>query len=267
MTPYRPHTPTAWFPVPPEPAAAGGPAPATMLFCLPHAGAGASAYRRWPALVGAAAEVVPVQLPGRENRFGEPPATRADEVVDELADRMLERAAHHPRMVLFGHSMGALLGYELAHALTARGRAPDHLFASAHRAPSLPRGRDDVHRLPREELVAHLMRMEGTQPEVLAHPDLLDLLLPVVRADYALCETYRFTPRPPLSVPITVLGGSGDPGVRPEHLTAWEELTTGPFRSHLLPGGHFYLHDRLADIVSVLTAGPGALAAPAGGTV
>ncbi|MFD6889359.1 thioesterase II family protein [Streptomyces sp. NPDC059957] len=266
MTSRPPYAPTPWFPVPPLPAAAGT-EPATVLFCLPHAGAGASAYRHWPALLGTAAEVVPVQLPGRENRFGEPPATRTSELVDELVDRMLERAAHHPRLALFGHSMGALLGHELAHALTARGRTPDHLFASAYRAPSLPRATEDVHRLPREELIAHLGRMEGTPPQVFAHPELVDLLLPVIRADYALCETYRFTARPPLRTPVTVFGGSEDPGVGPEHLAAWAELTTGPFRSHVLPGGHFYLHDRLDDVLSAVAAALGAPAAvPRGST-
>ncbi|MFF5455490.1 thioesterase II family protein [Streptomyces sp. NPDC012950] len=258
MNPYpAASAPSPWFPLPPEPAADTG----TVLFCLPHAGAGASVYRRWPALLADVAEVVPVQLPGRESRFGEPRHTRTAQVVDALADHVLERAARHPRLAVFGHSMGALLAHELAHALADRGRAPGHLFVSGYRAPSLPRPSEDVHRLPREELIAHLGRMEGTHPEVLAHPELLDLLLPVLRADYELCETHRHTPRPPLSAPVTAFGGDADPGVAPAHLEAWAELTTGPFRHHLLPGGHFYLNDRLPDVLALLADGLRALPA------
>jgi surfactin synthase thioesterase subunit len=219
-----------------------------QLFCLPHAGGGAAAYRDWQAALGPEVEVVPARLPGREARFAEAPVTSAAEVVERLAGPLLARA--EGPFALFGHSMGALLAYELAHELVARGRPPVHLVVSGHPAPQRVRrsSGEAVHTLPGPALVRHLRAFQGPADEVLNHPEMLELLLPVIRADYRLCETHRFADRPPLPLPVTALGGAHDPGVGPEDVRAWQEETSDRFSYDILPGGHFYLHARLETV-------------------
>ncbi|MGW2090191.1 thioesterase II family protein [Streptomyces sp. NPDC001880] len=222
------------------------------LFCLPHAGAGASAYRGWQARVGPDVEVAPVQLPGREARFSEPPVTSAAEIARELCEHLVERAGGKP-FALFGHSMGALLAYELTHELVGAGRPPVHLVVSGYGAPNLPRPAvyGVVHQLPDDRLARHIEGLQGTAGEVLQHPELLELLLPVLRADYELCETYRFVERPPLPVPVTALGGTEDPATTEPMLRAWGGLTTAAFTATGYPGGHFYLTEQLDDVTRV----------------
>jgi medium-chain acyl-[acyl-carrier-protein] hydrolase len=196
------------------------------VFLFHHAGGSASSYRLGKHLPPDV-EVCPVQLPGRENRFAEPLLTDVGTVVSELADAI---PADLP-FVFFGHSMGALLAYEVARRLP-----PEHLVVSAHRAPHLPdttplRGLDD------DALVARLVE---TIP-VLADPDLREIFLPILRADLTLCETYRFTPGAPLPCPVTVLGGTEDDLVGEAELAAWRTHTSAAFAVRMVPGGHFYL--------------------------
>jgi surfactin synthase thioesterase subunit len=231
----------SWFP----PPTSQRPDARLRLFCLPHGGAGASAYRPWSDHTPAHVEVVPVQLPGRETRFSEPPARSTAEVVDALIDPLLTRAGDD--YALFGHSLGALLAYELAHAATTAGHPPAHLFVSGHPAPHLPPRTENtvvVHELPDEDLMTHVARQDGTPATLLRYPDLMRSLLPVLRADFQICETYQHPTRPPLPHPITAVGGTKDPNTSPTDLLAWRELTTERFRSQLFPGGHFYLLDR-----------------------
>ncbi|WP_235030415.1 thioesterase II family protein [Nonomuraea solani] len=229
------------------------PEAAAQLFCLPHAGAGASAYRDWQDKIGPDVEVVPVQLPGREARFAEPFVTSATEMAAALAGPLLERATGDRPFALFGHSMGALLAYELTHQLIAYGRPPVHLIVSGYAPPHLPYdpAYQIVHQMPDPRLVAHIEALQGTAGEVLDHPELLELLLPVIRADYELCETYRFEDRPPLPVALTALGGADDPEAGEKTLPAWRELTAASFTVDIFPGGHFYLHAHLDEVTGI----------------
>jgi medium-chain acyl-[acyl-carrier-protein] hydrolase len=228
----------------------------TRLFCLPFAGAGASVYRSWrggaPSL-----EICPVQLPGREERFREAPQRRLDELaallVGELGPRLDEPYA------LFGYSMGALLAFEVAHRAVAAGRLPPvALFAAAAAAPHLQDRREPLHRLPDADLVAALRRMDGTPPEVLGEAELLELLLPVIRADFEVCETWTPAARVPLACPIVAFGGSADPTVPSDRLDAWAEVTSGAFRAVRFAAAHFFLrsHEReiLARVQETMTA-------------
>ncbi|MGF1428295.1 thioesterase II family protein [Kitasatospora sp. LaBMicrA B282] len=253
MSPQHPTAAGAWIrrltPRPAPSIVAGsthaGAAPAgptrLRLICLHPAGAGASLYRDWPAALPADVEVLAVQLPGRETRLFDPCLTDYRQVVDEL------HAALRPlltgRYALFGHSMGAMLGYGLALAAAEHGDpAPVRLLVSGCGGPgSAPRepGRADW---SDEELVADLRKMGGTPEEVLAQPDLLDLILPPLRADYQVCEGY-YQPRPQaprLSCPISVLGGRDD-NVTPADLDLWSAVTTADTSVRLFDGGHFFL--------------------------
>ncbi|KOY55767.1 hypothetical protein ADK59_23385 [Streptomyces sp. XY332] len=236
-----------WFP-----SVAGAPAEGLPLLCLPHAGGGATAYRTWPDALTPYARAVPVQLPGREDRFGEPPVRSAALLAAQLADAVGSHPVTRDGCALFGHSMGALLAFELAHELIARGRPPVHVFVSAYRAPQLPRRTRDVHLRDDASLREFLAELEGTQVELLAHPELLEVLLPVIRADFELCETYRYRPRRRLDVPVTALGGRHDAGVPPEDLDAWADVSGERFAVELFDGGHFYLRQRQAAVLSVV---------------
>lgn len=211
------------------------------LFCLPYSGAAASIYYAWADVLPAYIEVCPVQLPGHGTRLAEPLATRCLPAVAALTDG-LAPCLDRP-FALFGHSMGALLGFELARHLRATGLPlPLHLFVSGHGAPHLPDQNPPLHTLSEPELIAKLREMNGTPEEVLQHAELRNLLLPILRADFAVCETYAYSAEPPLSCPISVYSGLGDEYVNRGELEGWREHTSAAFMLRLFPGDHFYLN-------------------------
>jgi surfactin synthase thioesterase subunit len=227
--------PLAWI-VRPKPR----PAARLRLFCFPYAGVGASAYRAWAGDFDATVEVCPVQLPGREDRLGVPAFTRIEPLVDAVA------AAIRPYLdrpyALFGHSLGALVAFELTRLLRRVGAPqPLHLFVSGRRAPQLPIRDEVLHTKPDAELKEELRRFNGTPEAALQHEELMALVLPLLRADFAVHETYTYRPEPPLAMPISAFGGQGDPEVPEENLTAWKEQTTKGFKLRMFPGDHFYL--------------------------
>ena len=232
------------------------------LLLIPHAGGGASAFRGWAEALPPEVEACPVQLPGRENRMGEPPFDRLEPLVEALAGA-LERRRDLPYAVL-GHSNGALIGFELARLARRTGApGPVHLFASGRRAPHLPSSVPDIHRLPQDELVAELAALGGMPRQVLEHPELLALLVPLLRADMALTETYAHRDEPPLEIPITALTGTADAKVSLAEAEAWARHTRGAFRLHVFPGDHFYLFGSRDRVIATLaadlrdTVGPG----------
>jgi len=228
------------------------PAAAVRLFCLPYAGGGASAFQDWPAGLPGVVEVAAVHLPGREGRFAEPPIDRMGVLVEVLADAL---PPHLDRpFAFFGHSMGARVGFELARELRRRGaRGPVRLFVSGCRAPQLPPD-PPTFDLPDDQLVARLRELGGTPPEVFAQPELVELLLPTVRADLTAVETVRFSPGPPLDCPIRAFGGSHDPEATPEETAAWEAQTRAGFTLQVLPGDHFFLHDQRDALLTTVAA-------------
>lgn len=222
------------------------------LFCFPNAGGGASLYRPWT--LGAlpeAIDVCPVQLPGREARLREQPHTRNEAVADALLEALADDL--DLPFAFFGHSMGTAISFELAHRLRAAGKPePSMLLVAGRRAPHLPPEDDPVHGLPDEALIDRLRSYGGTPPAVLEHPELMALVLPVLRADFELVETYEPVPRPPLTCPIEVLGGRQDEDADEAQLDAWRELTTGPFSVHLFDGGHFFVQDAREQVIATV---------------
>jgi medium-chain acyl-[acyl-carrier-protein] hydrolase len=211
------------------------------LFCFPYAGGGASIFRGWADGLPDAVEACPVQLPGREARFREAAFTRLRPLVESLAAGL---RPHLDRpFAFFGHSLGALVAFELARRLARDGRpGPVHLFVSGCVAPQTATRETSIHTLPDAEFREELRRLNGTPAAALDDDELMELVLPTLRADFALYETYAFDPGPPLACPITALGGLGDDGVGSQDLDAWREQTTGPFRMRMLPGDHFFVH-------------------------
>lgn len=229
------------------------PAPHLRLFCVPYAGRGASFYRDWPDLLSPQVEVCALQLPGRENRLRERRFTRMADAVREVA-QVLQPELDLP-FALFGHSMGALIGFELARRLrTQYGIAPVHLFISARRAPQLHDPRPALCPLRDEEFVAEIRRRyNGIPREVAQDPDVMELLLPLLRADVEMLETYTYEPGPPLDCPITAFGGQEDAEARFEELAAWREQTSARFETRLYPGDHFFLQSAQPQILETIS--------------
>jgi medium-chain acyl-[acyl-carrier-protein] hydrolase len=209
------------------------------LFCFPYAGGAASVYRTWSEELPEAIEVCAVQLPGREERISEAPFVDLAPLIAALLPALL------PTLTLpfafFGHSLGALIAFELASALRRAGHPlPFHLFVAAHPAPHRPHDDTPIHDLPEPEFVAELRRLNGTPDALLQQPELLALLLPALRADFAIYERYQYTPEAPLPCLISAFGGLRDLEVSRDDLAAWRDQTSGPFTLRMFPGDHFF---------------------------
>ena len=220
------------------------------LFCLPFAGGGAGVFRDWPAGLPPGIEVCPVHLPGREARFGEPAIGDLDALVDPLLEGLLPHV--DGPFALFGHSMGGLIAFELADRLRRRGMTPAWFFASGTRAPHLPPRPDIRHELPDDQFLAAVRQLNGTPPQLLENPEIMSLMLPTLRSDFQLVETYRYRPRPPLECPIVAFGGRDDADVLREDLEAWRQQAAGHFEMHVLPGDHFFITPSRDEVLWVI---------------
>jgi medium-chain acyl-[acyl-carrier-protein] hydrolase len=249
--------PAGWFH---RPAAAVS--PELRLVCFPYAGAGPQVFRGWTRLLLPGVELCAVALPGRAARLREAPRDRLGPLADDLTAALLDLPP--APYAFFGHSFGGLLAFEVARRLHRRGAPlPRHLFLSACPPPHLPPLDRDVHRLSDSALKERLEKLGGTPLPVLECPELLDLLLPALRADLEAFETHLFEPGPPLPVPMTVLGGAGDRMAGAVALEQWAGYTSGSFDVRLFPGGHFFLHSD-EDAVVASVAGDLARHVPAG---
>ncbi|MFH8803877.1 thioesterase II family protein [Streptomyces sp. NPDC017936] len=223
--------------------------PAATLVCLPHAGGAPTFFRPWAERLAGSLDVVPVCYPGRQDRFDEPCITRMDVLAEEVAAALLP-LTDRP-LALFGHSMGAALGYEVARLLRhTHGKDIAHLFVSGMVPPHLvPPGRR--HLEGDEALLADIREQGGTDAALLADQEFRAFLLPAIRGDYRLMETYAFTGADrALDAPVTVYYGRQDKDVTAEAAAAWARHTTGPTEVVDFPGGHFYLQDVLRTLVA-----------------
>lgn len=227
--------------------AADGRAP--RLVCFPHAGGSAPYFFPVSQALSPGIEVVAVQYPGRQERLREPQIDTLLEVADRIA-AALSGSMKRPTAFL-GHSMGAVIAFEVARRLEQGGAGPTHLFASGRRAPSTRR-QEEVHRYDDAAFLAELSALGGTDPRVLADPELLEMVLPATRADYRAIETYVCPPGPMLSCPVTALTGDGDSRVTPEEADAWSAHTTGAFDLRVFPGGHFFLEEHRAAVFDLI---------------
>lgn len=225
---------------------------ARRLYCFPCAGAGASMYRPWAdALAAYDIEVVGVQPPGREERLAEPPFTDVHPLADALVDALpawLDRP-----YAFFGHSLGALVAFEVAKRLPLRGLPPPQaLFVSARRAPQLPLSQRPMHAMPRELFIEELRILGGTPRAVLEERELMAMFEPMLRADLEMTETYRPAEAGRVPLPIVALAGADDPRVYVPEVEAWGAATTAGFELHVLGGGHFFIQSRLHEVLEII---------------
>lgn len=226
--------------------------PRMRLFCIPYAGGGAQIYRTYAQALPTEVEVCAVQLPGREKRFLEPALESVDAIVEGLAP-VIGKEGDLP-YAIFGHSLGALVGFELVRRLRREGRPlPVRLFASGHRAPHVPDPDPPIRHLPDDQFIEELRKLNGTPQGVLDSPELLALVLPMLRADFTAAETYSYRSDSAIPCPITALGGSHDDMISLEALQEWGQHTSGDFEFHVLEGDHFFLHQRHEEVMRILS--------------
>ncbi|MET9608556.1 alpha/beta fold hydrolase [Streptomyces sp. NPDC006512] len=234
------------------------PQDAPVLVVLPHAGGNASFYFPLSRDLAPYAEVLTVQYPGRQDRFGEPSPDTVTGLVDEV-ERALRPWRGRP-LVLFGHSMGAVLAFELTRRLERAGTGPRGLVLSGRRSP-LTHREESTHTEGDEALLARLSELSGTDPQLLADPDFRELILPSLRSDYKAIETYRYEPGPVLRTPVSVLCGESDPRASLADAMGWRQLTGAAFTFRSFPGAHFYLAEQHDAVVRALTEDLSAFAA------
>ena len=226
--------------------------PQVRLFCFPYAGAGASTFRDWQAGLPPFVQLLPVQLPGRESRWHEPACTNMISLARRLS-RSLSDLLNLPYGV-FGHSMGGLIAFEFVRQLRkAALPMPNQLFISSTRAPHVPDRELPLHRLPDSLFLAQLTGRFGL-PADPRNLELAKALLPVLRADFALCETYHPVPQEPLDVPLRTYGGRSDRMVVYSDLVGWRTYTKRAFTLKTFPGDHFFLHGQRSALLRVLSS-------------
>jgi len=228
------------------------PAASMRLFCFPYAGGSPLIFSDWPADLPPDVEVGLIQLPGRGMRLSQPPFTKVEPLIESLLPAL------HPFLdkpfAFFGHSMGGLISFELARALGRKfDLQPEVLFVSGRQAPPLRDRTTVTYDLPEPQFVAELRHLNGTPPEVLDHPELMKLLVPLLRADFELCQTYVYQAGPPLSCPISVFGGVEDREVNQEELAGWRRYTTGAFSLRMLPGDHFFIRSARSQLLRLIS--------------
>jgi len=239
-------SPTPWLP-----GYKDKPDARVRLFCFPYAGGNAGSFRAWQNLLPSFVQVSPVQPPGRGERLSEPAFNHLPDMIEALGSSLLPFL--NKPFAFFGHSMGALIVLEFTRWLRRTNNPlPIRLFISGRRAPQFPEEEPPSYDLPEPEFIERLRELNGTPQEVLAHPELMQLMIPLLRADFSVCETYQYTVEPPLNCPITVFGGLGDIEVQREKLVPWREHTTSSFSLHIFPGDHFFIHSAQNEISRVI---------------
>jgi len=216
------------------------PTASLRLICFPHAGGSPWLFRNWTQRMPTGIEVNAIQLPGHGSRLRETPINDFPELIERLGEELQTKIARP--FALFGHSLGALMAFELARHLRDGGRpGPTHLFVSGQNAPQLLGEREAFSERDDSKLIDGLKELNCTPEQLLENQELMDLMLPVIRADLALYENYQYRPAEPLECPLTVLGGLDDPRTDFHGLEGWKEHTRNRFQTRQFPGDHFFV--------------------------
>ncbi|MFV2019306.1 thioesterase II family protein [Micromonospora sp. LOL_023] len=226
--------------------------PRVSLLVLPHSGGNAHSYAPWRELLPADVRLLIGQYPGRGARFSESPGASIADLAGPVVRCLPPDTGD---LVVLGHSMGSLVAFEVARELTGAGQPPSALIASACRPPYLPNP-SPVHpdQLDDDALVAAIKARGGTDNGILDEPELREVVMPSIRADFAIDDAYRFTADPAvLTCPVTVIGGAADPVVPASALPGWSATTSATAAVELMPGGHFYFQQQLTAFLSLVT--------------
>lgn len=222
------------------------------LFCFPYAGGTTYTYRNWDSMLPPLMEACPVELPGRAGRISEPPAPSIIKLVESMTPALLPNL--DKPFAFFGHSMGALISFELARELRRSHQLqPVHMFVSASRAPHARLSPQKVtYNLPEPEFIEELRSLNGTPKEVLEHSELMQLTMPLLRTDFQACQTYDYVHEPSLDCPLTVFGGLQDKDLTRSELEDWREQTTSACIVRMLPGDHLFINTAQTSILRMV---------------
>jgi medium-chain acyl-[acyl-carrier-protein] hydrolase len=222
------------------------------LFCFPYAGSGTLAYRRWIDDLSEKIELCMIRLPGRESRLNEPPFIELTPLVEYIAESIVTYL--NKPFAFWGHSMGGLIAFELSRTLRRKRQAqPYHLFISGRGAPQLPRQGSTIHNLPLNQFIDKVRSLNGIPEKMWNYPEMIEMFIPILRADFAVCETYLYIDEPPLDSPITALGGLQDQTTSLKSLEAWKEQTSSSFTVEMFPGDHFYIHKLQKSVLHLIS--------------
>jgi medium-chain acyl-[acyl-carrier-protein] hydrolase len=222
------------------------------LFCFPHSGAGALSFRSWQDNFPSEIDICPVQLPGRENRFRDKPYEHMAPLVKAATDALMPYLDQP--FALYGHSLGSLVAFEIARRLRIQGaRQPEHLFVSGCHAPQLPPATAPISQLNDKAFLTEVERFGGISKELLQNTEFITMVLPILRADLSIYDTYAYTVAPPLDLPISAYGGSQDARAPEALLAAWRKQTNSQFSLQMFPGGHFFLQSDQKRFLATLT--------------
>jgi medium-chain acyl-[acyl-carrier-protein] hydrolase len=232
-------------------AACSSAAPQLSIFCFPYAGGGSNAFQLWPAALPGDIEVVTIQYPGRENRLLDPPHRHMDALIADLYPQLLMALPARPYL-FFGHSMGALVAFELTRRLRREGHSgPAALILSGAPAPHRRHRHPTLHNLPQEQFMGELRRLNGTPEEILNNTALMELIEPTLRADFEVCETYAAPEGAALNLPVYVFGGDDD-DVTLDELGDWQRYAQSDIRLRVFPGDHFFINSSLNEVAAAI---------------
>ena len=222
------------------------------LFCFPYAGRGASVFADWSNYLPKGIELIAIQLPGRETRINELPFQSLSEMVDQIADEISGDAVLP--YAFFGYSMGALVGFEVIRRLRQlKIQQPVRLFVCCFRAPQLKDRDPPIHLLPKPELIREIKRLGGTPDEVFDYPELVELLIPIIRRDIQICETYEYKIQEPLDCPISAYGGLQDKKLNETEIKNWAAQTSSSFETKMFRGDHFFLKEEKRALLETIS--------------
>ncbi len=219
------------------------------LFCFPYAGGSSAVFRNWAALLPDSIDVFPVEIPGRRGKDN-------DVQFDSLVNCLLRRIDDYLDLpfAIFGHSMGALIGFEITRTMMEHyGIAPLHLIVSARQAPHEIQKRPNLHMMPDRILVNKLHELGGTSEDILGNESFLRAYLPILRSDLKVIEEYQYEPGPILSCPISVIGGRDDDSTTYESLVSWAKQTDSIFTLRIFPGNHFFINTYQGQVLNYIS--------------
>lgn len=230
----------------------------TTLFCLPYAGGSATVYFKWRSLLHQDIDLVPIELPGRGKRIGEPLKRQLSDMIEDIYNSICVHVSNHPEAkenyAIFGYSMGSLLGYELYFKLVQEGfPAPRHLFFAAREAPHRIRQEPWIHVLSNEELCNKLISLGGTTQAFFESKDMMELFLPIIRADYQVIETFTYVVKTdPIRCDLSILTAVDDPDLKEKGVLEWRMHTIRTCKFYAFQGGHFFLNEHSEQIIAII---------------